>query len=166
MANLAPRNLSQIRATNSALGECLTDIVHAHNNTAQQVNASPVGTTPAPVPHSSLQVVGGGGFFRVQIVDHAPGFRGKENFVEVSETADFTAPHVIHLGASQSWYGNLGSKMLHFRSYAQLPTSPPSIPIYALNINGSNSTIPSVQGNGTASGWGKHPYTTPDVPIR
>jgi membrane associated rhomboid family serine protease len=113
-----------------------------------------------------LKVSGGGGFFSAQITDNSPSFRGKENFLEVSEDKAFTSPHVIHLGASQSWYGNLGAKTLHFRSYSQYPTSAPGAPIYAYSVNGANGSAPAVKGNGSASGWGTQPYTTDAVPIR
>lgn len=166
MANLSPRNLNQIRAKDPVLGNCLTDIVAAHNSVAQQTNASPVGVTPEPVQHAALAVTGGAGYFHAQITDNAPSFRGKENFLEVSEDTAFSAPHVIHLGASQSWYGNLGAKTLHFRSYSAYPTSGPGQALYALNVDGSGVTAPTIAGNGTAAGWGTQPYTTDTVPIR
>jgi hypothetical protein len=166
MANLQPRNLKQIASTDSLLGPCLTDIVDAHNNIAQQTNASPVGITPSPDKHADLKVSGGNGFFSVQITDNSPSFRGKENFLEVSEDRAFTTPHVIHLGASQSWYGNLGAKTLHFRSYSQYPTSPPGSPIYEYGVNGASGSAPAIQGNGSAAGWGTQPYTTDKVPTR
>lgn len=168
MANLSPRNLKQITARDPILGPCLQDIVDAHNNVAQQTNASPVGTTPPPDKHSKLSVSGGGGYFSVQITDNTPSFRGKENFLEVSEDKNFSAGtvHVIHLGAAQSWYGNLGLKTLHFRSYSQYPTSPPGEPIYQYDVNGAGGSAPSIAGNGSASGWGDQPYTTDTIPIR
>lgn len=166
MADLTPRNLQQIRARDPQLGDCLADITQAHNNVAQQTNASPVGITPAPGQHAALNVVAGAGCFSAKITDNDPSFRGKEHFLEVSEDQAFTAPHVIHLGASQSWYGYLGSKTLHFRSFAQYPTSAPGAPVYAYAVDGSKGNAPSVQGNGTAAGWGTQPYSTPTVPIR
>lgn len=168
MADLSPRNLQQIRARDQVLGNCLKDIVDAHNNVAQQTNASPVGTTPGPDQHAKLTVTAGGGFFSAQIVDNSPSFRGKEHFLEVSEDSAFPAGsvHVIHLGASQSWYGNLGPKTLHFRSYSQYPTSAPGSPLYAYDVNGANGTAPAIAGNGSVVGWGSEPYTTDMVPVR
>jgi hypothetical protein len=166
MADLSPRNLSRIKAQDPVVGECLSDIVASHNNIAQQVNAAPVGTIAAPDSHTALKVTGGAGYFHAQITDGAPGFRGKEHFLEVSETKDFAAPHVIHLGASQTWYGNLGAKNLHFRSYAAYATSAPSKPIYAMNISGAGDAAPSIMGNGSAAGYGTNPFTTPTMPKR
>lgn len=168
MADLSPRYLRQIKAKYPDIGNCLQDVVDAHNNVAQQANASPVGVTPGPVSHSALKVTGGNGFFSAQITDNSPSFRGKENFLEVSEDAAFpeNKVHVMHLGASQSWYGYLGPKKLHFRSYPAYPTSGPASPIYAKNVDGTSGTAPEIAGNGTASGWGTQPYTTDTVPIR
>lgn len=167
MANLTPRNLNQIRAKDQMLGDCLTDIVKAHNNVAQQTNASPVGVTPEPTGHSALTVKGGAGYFAIQITDNSPSFRGKEHFVAVSETTDFANAHKIHLGASKTWYGQLGAKTLHFASYPSLPTSGPAQPIYQYNVDGTGTTAPDLPGDSEGlDGWGTQPYTTDTVPIR
>lgn len=167
MADLAPRFLQKIRSQNQDLGDCLKDIVDAHNNIAQQGNTSPVGLTPAPTPHAALNVTGGNGYFAVQIVDNSPTFRGKEHFVAVSESQDMSNAHKIHLGASKTWYGFLGAKKLHFASYPSYPTTGPATPIYAFNVDGTGMTAPALPGDGEAlAGFGTQPYNRPTVPIR
>jgi hypothetical protein len=122
MANLKPRNLGQIRSQNQVLGDCLVDVVNAVNNHAQQTNAAPVGTVPVPTPHAALAVTGGNGYFSAQITDNSPSFRGKQNFLAVSTSTDFSNAHKINLGASKTFYGYLGAQMLHFASYSSYPT--------------------------------------------
>lgn len=166
MANLQPRNLQQIRARDPQLGDCITDVVNAHNNTAQQVNASPVGVTPEPTSHAGLSVTGGAGYFSATITDNSPSFRGKENFL-VAQDPTTGNTHMIHLGASTTWYGYLGAKTYHFASYPSYPTSGPASPIYQYNVSGMGTTAPALPHNGNAfDGWGAQPFTTATVPIR
>lgn len=167
-ASLNPRNLQQIRGRDEVLGNCLKDIVDAHNNVAQQVNASPVGITPSPQSHAALSVVGGGGYFSATITDNSDSFRGKEHFLVASEDKSFgSGGHMIHLGASKTWYGYLGPKVLHFASYPSYPTTGPAQPIYQYSVNGAAAAVPPLPTHQDALvGWGTQPYTTDTVPIR
>src|SRR6185503_12826727 len=120
MAKLAPRNLNAIASgkyTPQQLYECLKDIVASHNNIAQQVNAEPVGVTPAPLPHSSLSVVGGGGILDVAITKDTPAYRGEENFFDYSNDNGVTW-HTKSIGPAKNWRGSLGSGTFLVRSYA------------------------------------------------
>lgn len=168
MANLKPRNLQNIRSKDEQLGDCLKDITDSINYHAQQTNASPTGSPiPAPTQHAALNVSGGAGYFSAQIVDNSPSFRGKENFIAVSSTKDFSNAHKIHLGASKTWYGYLGTKTLHFASYSAYPTSGPGAAVYALGVDGTASAAPDVPGDSEAlHGFGLQPFTTPTVPKR
>jgi hypothetical protein len=166
MADLQPRNLKQITASDPILGPCLLDIVNAHNNTAQQVNASPVGATPGPTGHSALSVTGGAGYFAASITDNSPSYRGKEHFL-VAQDVITGNTHMIHLGAATTWYGYLGAKTYHFASYPSYPTSGPASPIYQRNVNGAGAIAPALPHNANSfDGWGKQPFTTDTVPIR
>jgi len=122
MANLQIPHIKAIRAGNAQPADyarAFQAIEDSVNNMGQQTNSQPVGVTPAPTAPSALAVTGGAGYFRAHITDNSPSFRGKENFLEVSEDEnDWTTPHKIHLGASTSWYGQLGEKNLHFRAYS------------------------------------------------
>jgi len=168
MANLKPRNLQNIRSKDEQLGDCLKDITDSINYHTQQTNASATGSpTPAPTQHAALNVTGGNGYFSASIVDNSPSFRGKENFIAVSTTTDFSKAHKIHLGAAKTWYGYLGPKTLHFASYSAYPTSSPGAAVYALNVSGSGMALPSLPGDSEGlEGFGKQPYTTPTIPIR
>lgn len=167
MANLNIRNLARIRADYPTIGEALADIQAAHNNVAEQTNASSVGTTPAPLGPAALSVTGGAGFFRAHITDNSPAYRGKEWFLEASEDEAFTNPHKMHLGATTDHYVYLGPKKLHFRAYSAQATSPASDAVYAKNVDGTTGTAPTVQGNAPGGdGYGADPYTTPLPPKR
>jgi hypothetical protein len=148
------------------MGECIQDVVSAHNNVAQQTNASPVGITPAPTPHAGLSVTGGNGYFSASITDPDPSFRGKEHFLVAIDPSSGNQ-HMIHLGAATTWYGYLGKRTLHFASYPQYPTSGPATPIYRKNINGAALVDPPLPASANAlNGWGTQPYTTTTVPKR
>ena len=54
MPDLALKNLASIRQKYPEIAEALDQIVSSHNHVAQQTNASPVGETPAPPPHTAL----------------------------------------------------------------------------------------------------------------
>lgn len=173
-ASLSPRNLAAIRSGNytpAQLHECLSDIIGSVNNIGPQANAAPVGSYPQPQPHSKLSVLGGNGIFDIAMTDESPQYRGNENFVDYSETADFSDFHTIHVGASNNHRVNLGKKALHFRSYPSYPTTGPATPIYHPTVvDGSAPDEPPMQanqGSGTGTqGWGAQPYNTDNPPIR
>jgi hypothetical protein len=167
MANASIPGLAAIRQVSPEIGRALEYLQTVQNNVAQQVNAAPVGIIPSPTPHAALDVQGGNGYFRVDITDSSAGYRGKEHFVEVSEDLSFQNPHLIHLGASTSWYGPLGEKNLHFRTYSQYPTSAPSAPTYHNNVSGVGGTTPSISSNQVGGqGYGLLPYMTVTPPTR
>jgi hypothetical protein len=143
-------------------------LIDSHNNVAGQVNATPLGNqTPPPIAHSKLDVSGGAGMFSVQITPSDKNFRGCENMLEVSEDANFSNPHLIHLGASTSWHGYLGEKTLHFRSFAQHDTSPPSEPVYCKNVSAVGGTAPAITSNQPGlTGYGTTPYVGSTPPKR
>lgn len=167
MANLSIRNLARIREKFPEIGEALSDVQAAHNNIAEQTNASPVGQTPAPLGPAKLTVTGGAGFFRAHIDDNSPAYRGKEYFLEASEDEAFSNPHKMHLGATTDHYVQLGPKVLHFRAYSAQSTSAASAAVYAKNVDGTGGTAPAVQGNTPGGdGYGANPYNTVLPPKR
>lgn len=164
MADLTLKNASMIQKQYPELYQALSSIVDSHNRLAEQTNASPVGQTPSPESHAALNVTGGQGVFHAEITDNSPAYRGKEHFLEASE--DGANWHVMHLGASTSWHGYLGAKVLNFRSYAAYATSGPGAPLYQMNVSGVGGKEPKVTGTGTAAGYGTQPYTGDVKPKR
>lgn len=171
MASLSPRNMAAIASgkyTPQQLFECLSDIVRSGNNVAQQVNAEPVGRTPAPLPHSALSVVGGGGIVDVAMTKDTPAYQGEENFFDYSNDNGATW-HTKATGPARNWRGNLGTGPFLIRSYASHPTSGSSEPIYAdpVHTTGAEPPMQAGQGSGTGTmGYGELPYTTTLPPKR
>jgi hypothetical protein len=168
MSNISVPNLPSIYKKDPEVGRALQSLALATNSIGRQVNAAPVGKIPPPPPHQGITVDAGGGYFKVNITANSPAFRGAEHMLQVSESAtDFSHAHLIHLGASTSWYGQLGPKTLHFASFSQFPTSAPSAPIYSLSADGSTGPIPSITSTQTPfQGYGTKPFTGDTPPIR
>jgi hypothetical protein len=173
VSNLNPRNLAAIRAGNytpQQLAECIKDIVDAHNNISQQKNAAPVGTIPAPEPHSKISVLGGGGILDVALTDNSPQYQGKEHFFDYS-TDGFQTFRTKSLGPAKNWRGSLGSGQFSIRSYTQYDSSPPSAYKFAdSTVDTSSGTEPAMQpgqGSGTDNkGYGTVPYNASKPPTR
>lgn len=173
MADSKYRNRSAIASKYPEVAEALDDLNSASNNIAQQTNAAPIGSSPAPAPHAGLTVTGGSGIFDAAIDDNSPKYRGHSNFLEYSNDSSFSSAHVIHLGPSRNWRGSLGTGTYHFRSYSSYPTSAPSTPIYHPPVSGAGSVEPKVQagrGSGTSKsagyGFGHIPYNSTTPPKR
>ena len=171
MADLAPRNMSAIKAgtaTPAQMHEAILDIVSSMNNLGQQTSAAPVGTNPPPTPHSKLSVKGGGGIVDVAITDNDDSYRGKEHFFDYSQDG-FKTWHTKSLGPAKNWRGQLGDGPFEVRSYAQHPTTGLSPMIYHPKVDtaGAQPAMQPGQGSGTGqSGYGDVPYTGAKVPIR
>lgn len=149
---------------------------NALNNAAEQVNASPVGTTAAPPQISAIQVVPkGGGVHQVTIQDNNPVTRGISYFAEYSLDANFSTFTTIPMGPSRQLDIPAGTGSLNWRGYSQYQTSAPSAPVYheiAVNSTGATAsaaagiagtgsgTEPSVQPQG-AAGFGFNPNRVP-----
>ena len=146
----------------------LRRLIDSHNNVAQQTNADPQALqTPAPLPHSALKVTAGGGYFKAEITPSQGNYRAAEHMIEVSEDSNFTKPHLEHLGASTTLYKQYGEKTLHFRSFCQHSTSPPSEPVYCKNVNGAGGTAPTVSSTQPGlTGYGQQPYNGSTPPKR
>lgn len=172
MANLNPRNMAYIRSMDPKVHEALSDIVNAVNNAAQQTNADPTSVTPPPPKISALNVTEQNGVFDAQIQDHSAFNRGSSYMLEYSQTPNFQNTHVVHLGPSRNWRGNLGAGPLHFRAYSGYGSSAPSEPVYhggqpGIAVGSGVTQGPPMQqgmGSGTGSatqtgqGFGSLPY--------
>jgi hypothetical protein len=176
MPDLKPRNMAQIRSEYPMVYEALADIAGSGNRVAQQVNASPVGETPAPTAPSAIRVVAGGGITHISITHNDPRYRGIHYFAEASPNKDFQNAHPIPMGTAREWRGSLGTVPLFFRAFAQHPTSDPSPMISLVGpvsaAGGAEPPFPAGQGTGTGEpgqsgqGFGKVPYTGDSAPIR
>ena len=169
MSNLSIRNLSRIRQMYPEIGEALDDVQKGINNGFSQVNASPVGTTPAPAPHAANSVVGGAGILDVAVTDNSPQYAGNSHFFDYS-TDGFKTFHTKPMGPSKNWRGSLGKGMFQVRSYTQYPTSGPSPMLYHPPVSTAGTTEPAMQagqgsGTGTA-GFGQQPYNATVPPKR
>ena len=149
------------------------------NNTAQQVNASPVGATEAPPQISGIAVVPkGGGVHQVTLQDNNPVNRGIFYFADYSQDPNFSTFTTVNMGPSRQIDVPAGTGDLHWRGYSQYQTSPPSEPVYhgvAVNSTGTTAsaaagiagtgsgTEPSVQPQG-AAGFGFNPDRSPRLP--
>lgn len=169
MPNVSVRNLARIRQMWPEIGEAISDLQNAQNNVAQQVNASPVGTTPAPQPHSKLVVVGGGGIIDVAVTDNSEQYHGNHHFFDYTMDGWKTF-HTKPMGPAKNWRGALGSGKIETRSYTQYPTSPPSSFVYHAAVDTSIGAEPAMQagqGSGTGlAGFGEVPYNAVTPPKR
>jgi len=175
------KELAQIRNENPVLGNWMRRVGSALNRMALNAGVSPIGQLPAPPSIGALNIKASGETVHATIDDTAHTTTAREWFVEHDTSPNFTAPHVVHLGASRGGFLNLPSKNdsgtatpWYFRAYSQEPGSPPSPPVYfgglsptAVTLTGSTQLTPLAStGSGTASplgtqgGWGrgKTPY--------
>lgn len=175
MADLKPRNLEAIRsgtATPAQMYECISDLVAAQNNVAQQTNSAPIGQNTPPPSHSALSVKGGAGIFDIAVTDNNPKYRGAENFFEYS--MDGQEWHTRSMGPSRNWRGSLGQGPFQFRSYSAHPTTGASDHTYCDGmVSGAGSAEPAMQasqGSGTSNvpgnGFGAVPFTGDRRPVR
>lgn len=152
MGNLVLRHKAAIasgQATPAQLYETIKALEDAVNTVATYSAISVVGPQVAPPAPVALNVTAANGIFDVQIQDNHPQTAGitPEYFVEYSETANFTAPIVKHLGPSRNWRSTLGNKTLFWRVYSQYGRSSPTSPH---KYFGSTSTPTPVVGGGSA----------------
>ena len=167
MSNASIPGLASIRKQYPDLGRALQYLEDVQNNVALQTNASPVGLTEPPLPHTALSVKGGGGMVDVAITDTTPQYRAKNHFVEYADNPSFTNAHKVDLGAGQNWRGMIGNGTFHFRSYSAYPTSGPSGMIYHAPVNTEGGSQPAMQpGHGIGTGFGLQPYTGSTPPKR
>lgn len=178
MAKLALADLQHLNTLDPSgrLLKIVQQLQHGLNNAAEQVNASPVGSTEAPPQISAIAVVPkGGGVHQVTIQDNNPVNRGIAYFAEYSADANFSTFTTVPMGPSRQIDVPAGTGNLNWRGYSAYPTSPPSAPIYhgvAVNSTGTTAsaaagiagtgsgTEPSVQPQG-AAGFGINPNRLP-----
>jgi hypothetical protein len=143
------------------LESVLKQLHDAHNNIGKQVNAAPVGKTPAPQPISGVTVTGAGGVHEVAIQDNTPANRGLHYFVEWDTSKDFTNPRQESLGPDRQWRANLGVPgPIFVRAYSGYPTSEPSEPVYhgssagpiGVDAGGLTLTVSGGTATGTITG--------------
>lgn len=164
MAKASIPNLSSILAKYPEIGRAFQYSEDVHNNLAQQVNAEPVGATPAPPPLAKLQVTGGAGIIHAVMHDPSPTYRGNSYHMEVipSDGNWETDAHPIHTGPARAYRGSLGPGTYHFRACSGYNTSNPSPWIYQNNVSANGSTpppFPKSTGSGTGGGaWGSVPF--------
>ena len=169
MPDLSTRNKAWIRQNFPQIAEALDDHERAINNTAAQVNASPVGLTPAPRPHAANSVAGGAGILDVSVTDNSQQYQGNQHFFDYS-TDGFKTFHTQPMGPSKNWRGSKGTGTFQVRSYTQYPTSGPSQMLYHAPVSTAGTTEPAMQagqgsGTGTA-GFGQQPYNATTPPKR
>jgi len=150
------RNLAYLRSLASKdfpdlgpkLYEALTDILARQQNLEQQANANATGTPKAPPAINSVTVTAQNGHFQIAIVDRGPIFRDVHYWVEHSASAQFTDPHIIHMGQSRNLNLFLGNVTRYFRAYSSYAASPISAPAY----HGGAAAPAAVSGGGTVGG--------------
>jgi hypothetical protein len=156
MAKLSIPGLASIIQQYPDIGKALETLQNATNNVANQTNASPVGVTDPPTPHSAISVKGGAGIMDVAITDNSPQTRGKLHFFDYS-TDGFKTFHTKSIGPAKNWRGTLGNGTFQVRSYAQHDTSAPSDFIYHPPVSTSGGSEPAMQ-PGQGSGTGQHGF--------
>lgn len=162
----------KLGAFGARIVEALQDLDQQHKNLTQQVNGNSTGQPQAPPTVNSLNVTAKDGIFDAKIEDAGGISRGTEYFLEYSATPNFTAPTVIHLGATRNWRGSLGNQKLYFRAYSGFSTSPASPAVYhgtsvqPIPVEGGGPAGPDLQPsagagtavtNGTQGGYGYGP---------
>ena len=165
MPNFQYPNREWIKANfDPRLAEAFDALQEAHNSVFNKSSMSPVGETPVPPQVSNLEMSAGNGVFQARITDNNPVTMGINYFLEYSNTPNFAAPHVVHLGPSRTWRQNLGPITLHWRAYSQYQSGQPSKPVYFGNpanptpVSSAGAIAPSLPastGSGTASGNGQ-----------
>ena len=156
-------------------------VIGAINSTAKASGVSPVGQMAAPTAPNGITVKASGEMVHIAINDGAATSRPNEYFTEYSNNEQFSAPWVIHHGASRNHTMTLPTKddsgtphNWYFRTFKQAIGGPPSEPVTyggsaqptAVTLSGTTQlTLPTSNGSGTASntgaqgaqGYGKQP---------
>lgn len=148
-----------------ALEDAFKRIVDAQNNVALQVNAAPVGKTPAPPPISSVQATAAGGAHSVVITDNNKVSQGIIYHFEYSASPNFPTQqtYLAQSGPSKSLTGFfLGKGKFYWRAFSQYQASAPSKPVLfgtasaptAIDAGGTiaTATPPAATGSGTDQG--------------
>lgn len=172
MAKASIPNLASILAKYPEIGKALQYIEEVHNNVAQQVNAEPVGQTPAPPSLAKLSVTGGAGIAHAVVHDPSPTYRGNSYHLEVIPAGGNweTDAHPISTGPARAYRGSLGTGTYHFRACSGYNTSNPSPWVYQNNVSLDGTTppaFPKSTGSGTGGGaWGSVPFDGNTPPKR
>lgn len=112
------------------LRQALQSIQTAHNNVEQQTNTNSSAPPTAPPQISALNVTASNGHFQASITDTNEIYRGGSYFLEHSDNANFTNPHIVPMGPSRNANLFLGNTTRYFRAYSAYPTGPASQPVY------------------------------------
>lgn len=164
MANASIPRLASILQTHPDIGRALQYCQDRDNNIAQQVNAEPVGQTPAPPSLAQLVVTGGAGIAHAIIHDPSPTYRGNNYHLEVipADGNWETDAHPISTGPARAYRGAIGEGLYHFRACSGYNTSNPSPWVYHNNVSLGGTTppaFPKSTGSGTGGGaWGTVPF--------
>jgi hypothetical protein len=164
--------LRQIPEFGQYLSEALRKVQEATNGLGKNVAVDPTGTMPKPPTIQQLTVkTNGTGLVHAVVSDNNPIQKGLHYFVEYSNDAAFSQPHVVHLGASRSMPpitlpgsdDNGNPQKFYFRAYSQYPGSHPGEPVHfggdtpsAVDPGGTQqmTLVPST-GSGTAPNTGE-----------
>lgn len=154
------------------LGVALQRLQDSVNGLGTNLAADPTGTMPAPPPIQALNVkTDGNGTVHATINHSAAIQRGVHYFVEYSNDAAFSQPHVVHLGTSRTMnpitlpaMDDSGKpQKFFFRAYGQYPGGDPGEPVHfggtvptPVNPGGSvKLTLLQSTGSGTAQNSGQ-----------
>jgi len=163
--------LAEIENTWPKLGVLFRKYQTGINAIASAAGVAAVGQVSPPSSPQAVNVKVSGEMLHVSINDAAPLKKGIQYFTEIANNPSFSAPLVIHHGASRTSHpitlptmdddGNAHS--FYARSYSQYPGSDPSTPV----VYGETSPIPIAMagttkmtlltstGSGTASANGQ-----------
>src|SRR3984885_6560672 len=152
--------LTHVESSDPRLADSLRRIVDAVNTLGVGTGVDPAGSTQAPTPIASLNVIAANGIFDIALTDNSPITRGISYFVESDITPGFNQPHVYSLGPSRNLRVSLGNQTLYWRAYSQYLGSDPSTPVAfgtppTAVVGGGAVTGPQMQpssGSGTAAG--------------
>lgn len=164
--------LTEVQTRWPRLGQYLDRYIGtAINKLAQNTASLPNGEIPTPAAPTNVNVKVAGEIAHITINDPQPLQRGAQYHVELSTNAQFSYPHVEHLGSSRGRFVNLptfpdggGTKHTwNARAYVQYQGSQPSpatTPV-SFQMAGTTQLTPlQSTGSGTAStdgsqgGWG------------
>src|SRR6185369_6456682 len=158
MPNLALKNLAHLNTLDPSgiLYRMFKQLEDAHNNAAQQTNASPVGVTDPPPQISSVKhEVLTAGTHKLTAEDNNPVNRGIHYIFEISTTKDFVPGTITVLppSASRTAIVTTGAGAIFSRAYSQYQTSAPSSPVYAPSPvdAGGGARIATLGGTGSGT---------------
>lgn len=163
--------LAEVEHTWPKLGILLrTKFQTAVNTVARAASVAPVGEIAAPAAPAQVNVKVASEIAHITINDPQPLQRGAQYHVELSTDAQFSQPHVEHLGSSRGRFVTLPTNddngvplAWHARAYLQYPGSQPSPVTYYGGVSPTSfamagttnlTPLPST-GSGTASSNGQ-----------